>query len=191
MQRAKRQNIYVYVDEAGQDTSSKFFIVVSVLNLADQEGLRRQLFDVEERAKTNSLKWQQVKRDRGVRYISLLMEYGVGKGYIFIGRYQKPIDYFFPIVSCVERAIKSVAPERYLATVRIDGINKVQAVKFTNALRANGISLRMVKGKTDESDVIIRLADMWAGCIRSALLNEDDTKELFKRAKETGYLKEF
>jgi hypothetical protein len=56
--------------------------------------------------------------------------------------------------------------------------------------RGLSVSLELVKGKTDESEPIIRLADMWAGCIRSALLGERDSGMLFIRAKESGYLKE-
>lgn len=47
-----------------------------------------------------------------------------------------------------------------------------------------------MKGKRDEGEPLIRLADMWAGCIRSALLGEKDSEALFNRAKEAGYLKE-
>jgi hypothetical protein len=52
------------------------------------------------------------------------------------------------------------------------------------------VSLELVKGKTDESEPLICLADMWAGCIRSALLGEHDSEVLLSRAKESGYLKE-
>lgn len=41
----------------------------------------------------------------------------------------------------------------------------------------------------DESEPLIRLADMWAGCIRGALLDGKDSRVLFSRAKMKGYLK--
>ena len=63
-------------------------------------------------------------------------------------------------------------------------------MELTNALRATGISLRMVKGCRDESEPIIRLADMWAGCIRSALFGHKDAQDIVKRAKEESYLRE-
>lgn len=72
----------------------------------------------------------------------------------------------------------------------MDGINRKGAIALTNALRAQGVSLELVKVKTDEGEPLIRLADMWAGCIRSALLNEQDSEVLFVCAKESGYLKE-
>jgi len=63
-------------------------------------------------------------------------------------------------------------------------------MELTNALRATGISLRMVKGCRDEAEPIIRLADMWAGCIRSALLGRKDTQDVLERAKKEDYLRE-
>jgi len=72
----------------------------------------------------------------------------------------------------------------------VDGIDRKKAMELTNALRATGISLRMVKGCRDESEPIIRLADMWAGCIRSALFGHKDAQDIVKRAKEESYLRE-
>ena len=63
-------------------------------------------------------------------------------------------------------------------------------MELTNTLRATGISLRMVKGCRDEAEPIIRLADMWAGCIRSALLGRKDAQDVMERAKKESYLRE-
>ena len=52
------------------------------------------------------------------------------------------------------------------------------------------MSVALVSGKKDEGEPLIRLADMWAGCMRSALLGEKDGQALFSRAKEIGYLKQ-
>ena len=186
----KRQKIYVFVDESGQDDSSKYFIVVSAVSVVDQELLREQLLAVEADAKTNTLKWNKSKHGRRMKYISLVLERKIAYGHVFIGRYRKPVPYFYPIASVIERAIKRVAQEKYVALVHVDGANKQIAIALTNALRANGISLRMVRGKTDQGEVLIRFADMWAGCIRSALLDERDSKIIFERALREGYLVE-
>ena len=187
----KKQKIYVYVDESGQDDASKVFIVVSAISVKDSDLLRRQLLDVEEQAKTHALKWNKLKHDRRVRYISLVLERKIAAGKVFIGRYPKPVHYFYPIASVIARAIKHLAQEteeKYLAIVHVDGANKKVSKELTNALRANGISLLMVRGKTDQGEIVIRFADIWAGCIRSALLDEGDSKALFEQALRTGYL---
>ena len=60
---------------------------------------------------------------------------------------------------------------------------------MTNALRIRGVSLGMVRGRRDESEPLIRLADMWAGCLRSALLGGTAEQTLVKRALEAKYLR--
>lgn len=180
--------LYCYVDETGQDIKSEFFIVVAVVSDQDQNQLRRQLTKVEEVAQTNQLKWHKTEHRRRMKYLSLVLERNIAKGSVYIARYQKPIPYFFPVIDVLERAIKKIARGKYQARIYIDGIDRHKAKELTNALRVRGISLRIVKSRRDESEPLIRLADMWAGCVRSALLQRKDTREIFQRAKQEGYL---
>jgi len=86
------------------------------------------------------------------------------------------------------RAEFKVAKDDYQARIYIDGVDKQKAQELTNALRARSISLRIIKGRRDESEPLIRLADMWAGCLRSALLKRKDAQEMITRAKSECYL---
>ena len=63
---------------------------------------------------------------------------------------------------------------------------------MTNALRSRGLHLKLVKGPTDESEILIRLADRWAGCLRQALSQHNkDCEELVSGAQKKGLLKDF
>lgn len=42
----------------------------------------------------------------------------------------------------------------------------------------------MVKSRRDESEPLIRLADMWAGCIRAALLGAGEEQAILDRAMD-------
>lgn len=90
----------------------------------------------------------------------------------------------------LEKAIKQAVQGAYRASIYVDGIDRQKAEELTNALRASGISLHRVKGRRDESEPLIRLADMWAGCMRSALLQHKDAQDILKRAKGEEYLHE-
>lgn len=184
------QKLYCYVDEAGQDPKSDFFVVVVVVSDTNQDALRRQIVDTEETAKTHGLKWHKTEHQRRVRFLSLVMERHIAKGSVYVAHYRKPLPYFFPMLEVLQRAIHTAAKKSYRAQVYVDGIDRYKAKKLTNALRASGIPLRMVKGRRDESEPVIRLADMWAGCMRDALLGHSETRDLFRRAKETGYLRD-
>jgi Protein of unknown function (DUF3800) len=189
---SKRQKLYAYVDEAGQDDTSQFFVVSTVVTEKEQDGIREQLLAIEAEAKTYGLKWHRSRHDRRVKYLTLVLNRKVAAGCVYIGRYPKPVSYTPPLIYVIEQAVKDreAAKGYYRAIVRVDGINRKGAITLTNALRAQGVSLKLVKGKRDEGEPLIRLADMWAGCIRSALLGEKDSEALFNRAKEAGYLKE-
>ena len=184
------QKLYCYVDEAGQDDASRFFVVVALTSDKDQDTLRKQLEDVEEQAQTHGLKWHKSRHERRMRYLSLVLDRKIAFGEVYVGRYQKPIPYFFPVIDVIEKAVKRAAKGRYRAVIYVDGINKTIAKALTNALRTRGVSLRMVKSRKDENEILMRFVDMWAGCIRSALLDEKDGAELFNRAKRSGYLYE-
>jgi hypothetical protein len=154
--------------------------------------MREQLLAIEAESKTRGLKWQQSRHDRRVKYLTMVLNWKVGAGGVYVGRYQKPVSYTSPLIYVIEHAVKDrdIAKGYYRAVVRVDGINRKVGVVLTNALRAQGVSLVLVKGKKDEGEPLIRLADMWAGCIRSALLGEKDAGALFDRAREIGYLKQ-
>jgi hypothetical protein len=72
--------------------------------------------------------------------------------------------------------------------VFIDGIDRRKAAALTKALRDRGVSLEMIRGRRDESEPLIRLADMWAGCIRAAELGGAAEGEMLNRALATGQL---
>ncbi|MFY9462726.1 MAG: DUF3800 domain-containing protein [Candidatus Sungiibacteriota bacterium] len=182
------QKLYCYVDEAGQDPKSDFFVVVAVIIEGDQESLRRRLEDIERITGTNRKKWHKVRHENRMRYLVSILEQKIVARGVFVAHYKKPIPFFFPMIYILEKAIKRVIKGRYRANIYVDGIDDQKAKELTNALRTSGISLRIVKSRRDESEPLIRLADMWAGCIRSAFLKNKDTQELFRRAKQEGYL---
>ena len=143
------QKLYCYVDESGQDPKSEVFVVVAIVSAKNQAQVKKELTDIEDIAETHKLKWHKTRHDRKMRYLSLVINRKIAAGDVYTAHYQKPIPYFFPLIDLLEKARE-----------------------LTNALRVSGISLRMIKGCRDESEPLIRLADMWAGCMRSALLGQ-------------------
>lgn len=183
------QKLYCYVDESGQDNASQAFIVVAVVNDQDQDALREQCIAVEREAGTGRRKWHKSRPERRLRYLAFILERGLCRNGVFFGWFKKPLPYFLPLLETIEQAIKEVAQEEYRTTVYIDGIDRKKAAEMTNALRIRGIRLRQVRSRRDEAEPLIRLADMWAGCIRAALLGRTEEKALLARATREGYLK--
>lgn len=65
------QKLYVYADESGQDYASKFFVVVAVVSVKDQEEVRKQLTSIEQTAGTNRKKWHKLRHNHRMRYLTL------------------------------------------------------------------------------------------------------------------------
>ena len=183
-----RQKLYCYVDETGQDARSSVFIVVAVVNSGEQDEARVALTRIERTAGTNQLKWHKTESSRRLKYLKLVVEKGTG-GEVFFGSFQKPLPFFFPTLEVIEAAIKAVAQPPYTTRIFVDGIDRKKAAELTNALRVRGVSLEMVRARRDESEALIRLADMWAGCIRAALSGRPDERAIVDRALKQNYLK--
>lgn len=184
------QKLYCFVDETGQDIGSEDFIVVTVVSDKDQEKTRDALLEIENVAKVGIRKWHKSKPERRMRYLQLVLSRGIGSGEVYVSRYRKPVSYFMAIAETIEKAIKDKAEENYQALVYIDGIDKKKARELTTLLRLRGIQLASIKGRRDDSEPFIRLADRWAGCIRRAHLHHKSEQEIITQAKERHYLKE-
>jgi len=183
--RAK-EKLYCYVDETGQDARASIFVVVAIIAAGEQEDIRRACMEAEHTAGTGHRKWHKSRAARRLRYIETVVERKICCGDVFFGTFEKPLPYFFPFIEVIEQAIKARVVGAYAARVYVDGIDRQKAQELTNALRARGISLELVKGRRDESEPLIRLADMWAGCIRGALAGSKKESALLNRAVDAG-----
>ena len=187
---AAKLKINCYVDESGQDPVSRYFIpAVAIVLREDQGQIREQLLAIERKTNTHGLKWRKTKTERGLHYLRLVMEQGIAKGQTYIGYFNKPTLYFLPVVDTIERAIKQTVQNQYYQSgVYVDGIDNKTALKLTNGLRSHGIRTRRVRPARDESESLIRLADMWAGCARQGALGHNDCQKLIDEAKGSGFL---
>jgi hypothetical protein len=158
-----KEKLYCYVDETGQDVASRLFVVVAVVSADEQGGLRQALTEIEEAAGTGRRKWHKSRPERRLCYLGLVLEKNVVPGGVFFGAYPKPLPYFFPFVEVIEPAIKMMGRKHYTARILIDGIDRQKARELTNALCLRDVCLETVKGRRDESEPLIRLADMWPG----------------------------
>ncbi|MGH9417021.1 MAG: hypothetical protein ACRD01_10375 [Terriglobales bacterium] len=87
------------------------------------------------------------------------------------------------MIEVLAHAIQAKAGKAKIARVYVDGIDRQKARELTNALRAKGLSLELVMSRRDESEPLIRLADMWAGCIRAAIGGADAEATIFEEAR--------
>ncbi|MDO8668612.1 MAG: hypothetical protein Q7K35_06045 [bacterium] len=162
--------------------------MVTVVSDKEQQLLRDALIAIESLAGTGRLKWHKSRHERRMKYLEMVLQRKIGQGEVFYGKYKKPLPYFFPMLETIKQAIVNKATGNYRAIISVDGLDKKKAAELTNALRIGGLKLEMVRGRRDESEPLIRLADMWAGCVRDAFLSGGQAKIFYERARKTGYL---
>lgn len=186
------QKLYGYVDETGQDTEGRLFLVAVVFAALDRDELRQQLAGIEERSRKRTRKWSHSTPKQREIYIREVLTHTSFAGHLYFSKYESTRAYVDLTVLSVAKAINTHAAEPYTATILVDGLHHgTEQRRFAHGLRSLRIRARKVRGATDESDPFIRLADAIAGFVRdSAAGGDEHLAALYKTAVKTGTLRE-
>lgn len=184
------KKIYCYVDETGQDAGSKLYIVVAVIVSSNIDVLRARLQELEVATKIGSIKWHKSDYEYRIKFMEEFLRGDDEDLHIYFIQVPKPVFYYLPTVEVIQKAISAHRTSNTQAIVCIDGLDKLSGKKITNGLRTKVFKVKLAKGARDESEVLIRLADRWAGCIRMALRGNEQCRTLMVRAERKGLLKE-
>ena len=185
-----KQKLNCFVDETGQDDRSELFVVAVIVSISEQESLKESLIRLEIQSKVGRKKWHKLRSPDREQFLELLLNGGLAAGEVFYGKHAKPVPFFEPMVETLTNAILAMANDDHQAIVYVDGIDKKKAKSLTLALREKGIKTEQVRSARDESEPLIRLADRWAGCIRSGWEGHQFAQLVMTRALEIGYLTE-
>ena len=130
------RKLYCYVDESGQDTGGKYFLVVVVLQEKKNIfTLEKKLEKVERETGKNRLKWNKSKARIRLRYL------------------QKAFT------------LQNAESSHNLVVI-IDCLNEREKDRVRIELKKLKIRHRTIRGMKDEQNAVLRLADSVAGFIR-------------------------
>lgn len=177
---ALMQKLYCYVDETGQDTKGKFFLVSVVIAENERNQLIEYLLEIEEKSKKYTTKWHksafQIRHD----YTSMALSNSLFLKKIFFSEY-KSDAYVDLTILTVAKAILQRADNIYKATIFADGLSKNEIHRFATGLRKLKIRIRKVRGGREQSDPLLRLADAIAGFLRDYREGQSYAVELYRR----------
>jgi Protein of unknown function (DUF3800) len=176
------QRFYCYVDETGQDTAGRFFLVSVIVLQEDRDALKTFLERVEQDTRKGLLKWHRTPFERGLAYLETIVTRSPIPGKVFFSSYSNTRAYVELTVYTTAKAILAAAQGAYKVTVFVDGLSGEELKRFAKGLRALRITVRKVRGLRDESDALIRLADAMAGFIRDALEKKPYAQRLYQEA---------
>lgn len=163
------ERFYAYIDESGQDTEGRFFVVSVILVGSDQDAIMTQLEAIEMRSRKRTLKWQRSRQPFRQAYIDELVNLDALSGSIFFSRFPNTRRYTEVTAEGVARAIRARARGDYKITVLVDGLRKTERRAFTRRLRGLQIRPHKVRGVLkEENNALIRLADAVCGLVRDA-----------------------
>jgi hypothetical protein len=183
--------LYCYVDETGQDTRGRLFIVSVIVTGVEREQVIELCESIEQTTGKGRVKWIKARYDKRLAYIRRVLQEPVFQGKLYFAVYQDTRDYQSLTIQTIAETILAHARQPYKATVLIDGLPRSRRREVGSRLRNLGIRIRKVRGvRKDEYDALIRLADALCGFVRAAIEGQEAMKVLFEQGKKTGYIKE-
>ena len=182
----KKQKLYAYVDESGQDTHGKFFIVGVVVTEENRDAVLKELEAIEEESGKHTIKWHRARPQHREKYMTLVARSSLLKNQAFFDTFTLTKQYIALSSYATARAILRKAEENYSASIFVDGFNKRELEKFEHGLKELRIKKRKLRGvRRDENNALIRFADAVCGLVRDAGESER-AAELLKQLMRSG-----
>jgi len=117
-----KSKLYCYVDETGQDTKGRFFLVALVITGAERDQLSQVLESIERESAKGIAKWKRTSSARRSAYLQQVMRTGVFRDKIRYATFSNRRDYREMIIQATAQTIVEIAHRPYRATILIDGL---------------------------------------------------------------------
>ncbi len=188
-----KTKLYCYVDENGQDTKGRIFIVSVVIIEEKRDELLKFCEEVEEETRKGKTKWRKSEYGDILEYLrKIFRNKDLASSFIY-SVYENTKGYDVATILGIAKAINVSKPvEDFTSVVYVDGLSKTKRHEYSSELRKLGIPTAKVQGVAkDENNSLIRLADSLAGFIRDVLDGDRrEARKLFDRVVKSGVLVE-
>ena len=181
---------YFYVDETGQDTQGKLFIVAVIVTSDQIDEWRKACEEIERVSRKGKVKWRLTPRDRQLAYMQLILQNPMFVGHLTFALYKNSQDYVDLTVEAIALAIRQTGNEGN-NVVSVDGLPKQRWQDYARWIRQRGAKVEKVRGvRREENDSLIRLADALCGFVRAAHEEQPEMKTLFDVAVKRQSIKQ-
>jgi len=186
------KKISCYVDESGQDTGGRFFIVSVVVTEEDRDLVETRLTHIERSSGKGTVRWIKTSLRHKQLYLTPVFQSNLFVGKLFFSYFTNTTNYVNATLQTISRAIhhkKGTSP--YTATIFIEGLSKHQVGGFPSELRkVFGVRVHKVRPLPHRSSSTIRLADALAGFARDYLSGEAYAQTLYAQAVRQRIIEE-
>lgn len=186
---SKLTGIDLYIDESRQRVGGEWFIVAGVA-VEDSDKFRQLCEDLERTSRKKDVKWGKANKDNRLLYLrTVISDARFHDILLFSYVFRKPKDYIKATIQSIDLAVSNLHVSNLPVSVYIDGLIRTQYKEYQVQLRKLGCQVEKVRGRKDESEPLIRLADAVAGATRDLLeYKNNKLKEIFARAIKQGVL---
>ena len=183
--------LYAYIDESGQDTLGRLFVVGAVVIDREQRDAVAGLLEaLEERSQKGRVKWDRARFSHRQMYVSELANITRLSSSLFLARFTSTRRYNEATAQAAARAIHTKSASAYRVRITVDGLTAGEKRGFTRILRSLGVRPDDVRGAREQSDVFIRLADALCGLVRDAEDGQLWAIEALDRLRQRGLVVE-
>jgi Protein of unknown function (DUF3800) len=189
--RAMTERFYAYLDESGQETEGRIFIVGAVVvESGEREALLDQLHALEARSRKGRVKWHRARFAHRQAYMAELANLTQLARSMYLIRFTRTQRYPAATAEAAARAIRARSGEACRVRVVVDGLKREERRRFGDMLRQRQVRPDDVRGARDQSDAFIRLADAACGLARDAEDGQAWAVQAMQRLKRRGLIVE-
>lgn len=191
MESSQPTRLYAYIDESGQETEGRIFVVCTVVVGTDHDEVLRQLEAVEARSRKRHLKWHRARHVFRQAYMHELVNLERLQGCLYFSVFYRTRNYNAATAQAAARAIRLKGPGRIKVTVLVDGLRRTERRAFARDLRASDVNPYKVRGVLkEENNAMIRLADAMCGLVRDAQEGQNWASDILRRLEQRGFIVE-
>jgi len=193
--KSSKKKYFVYIDESGQDTKGKFFVVSILILEGSVNMVEDELERIEKESKKQNIKWSKANIKYRKQYIEKLQDLSLLKNTLFFKVFEENENKEYlklTALATAEAMKKIIFSGLYKATVYIDGFNRKELDNFKRELRSLQVNNKKIRGvREDKNNILIRLSDAICGLIRQAKFKQDSwSKEILKNLKNKKIIME-
>jgi len=186
METRTPQKLYAYVDESGQDTAGRLFVVSVLLLAEERDALLPRLEAIETRSGKRNMKWQKTRHSYRQAYMEALRQLPHVQQTLFFDVLRHG-NYMELTALTTARALQRRATAPYKVTVFVDGLRRHEIPIFSKTLRRLQVQTNKVRGvRREENDAFIRLADALCGLVRDAEEQQHWAQEMLASLQQHG-----
>ena len=173
----------LYMDESRQRIGGEWFIVAGVA-VEDSDKFRQLCVSIEKKSRKNTAKWGKANSKNRLAYLRMVVSDDHFRDILLFSYvFRRPKNYVTATIRGIDLAVTNLHASNSLVSVYIDGLVRTQYKEYQVRLRKLGCQVEKVRGRKDENEPLIRLADAVAGATRNLLeYKNSELKELFSLA---------